>query len=72
VTLSVSQFEVGYHQQRLLSETRVKEDKPVAYVDLESSFNCDFHRLDALEQKACLGLSQFRSSTLPVKVSHAP
>jgi hypothetical protein len=54
VTLSVSQFKVGYHQQQLLSETRLKEDKPVEYVDLESRYDCDFHRLDALEQKSCL------------------
>lgn len=53
-TISVSQSEVAYHQQRLLAETRVKEDAPVQYVNLESDFNCDFHLLDALEQKTCL------------------
>jgi hypothetical protein len=53
-TISVSQSEVAYHQQRLLAETRVKEDAPVQYVNLESDFNCDFHLLDALEQKICL------------------
>jgi hypothetical protein len=53
-TLSVSQSEVAYHQQRLLTDARVMEDAPVPYVDLESDFNCDFHRLDALEHKACL------------------
>jgi hypothetical protein len=46
--------EVACHQERLLADTRVKEDAPVQYVDIESDFNCDFHRLDALEQKACL------------------
>jgi RES domain len=54
--LFVAQNEVSYHQLRLHRETRYRGPWPVfiEYADLESDFNCDFHRLDPLEQEACL------------------
>jgi RES domain len=56
VELYVAQNEVSYHQFRLHRETRFRGPWPVfiEYVDLESDFNCDFHRLDPLEQETCL------------------